>query len=84
MQTFRLFSIRLQLEPNPDGTYTVTSPDVPGLVTEGRTPDEILHNVQDALKCLLDAWQELGIEPPAALRPLLSDRPQTIEMLVAV
>ena len=84
MKTIQLFSIRLHLEPNPDGTYTVTSPDVPGLVTEGRTPDEILHNVQDALKSLLAAWQELGIEPPAALRPLLFDRPQTIEMLVAV
>ena len=84
MKTIQLFSVRLQLEPNPDGTYTVTSPDVPGLVTEGRTPDEILRNVQDALKGLTEAWQELGIEPPAALRPLLSDRPQTIEMLVAV
>lgn len=84
MKTIQLFSLRLQLEPNPDGTYTVTSPDVPGLVTEGRTPDEILHNVQDALKSLLEAWQELGIDPPPALRPLLSDRSQTIEMLVAV
>jgi predicted RNase H-like HicB family nuclease len=36
-----LYSIRLYLEPNPDGIYTVTSPDVPGLVTEGQTPEEI-------------------------------------------
>ncbi len=79
-----LFSIHLHLEPNPDGVYTVTSPDVPGLVTEGRTPDEILQNVQEALKSLLDAWDELGVEPPAALHPLLEDQPQTIEMLVAV
>ncbi len=84
MRTMQLFSIRLQLEPNPDGVYTVTSPDIPGLVTEGRTPDEILHNVQDALKSLLEAWHDLGIEPPPALRPLLSDQPRTIEILVAV
>ena len=84
MKTLQLFSISLHLEPNPDGVYTVTSPDVPGLVTEGRTPDEILHNVQSALKALLEAWQELDTAPPPALRPILSDRPQTVEMLVSV
>ena len=78
----RPYSIRLTLEPNPGGVYTVTSPDVPGLVTEGRTPDEILRNVQEALDALKQAWRELGIEIPAALRPTLGDRPQTVEMLV--
>jgi antitoxin HicB len=80
----KLFSIRLYLEPNPGGVYTVTSPDVPGLVTEGRTPAEILANVQDALDGLMEAWQELGMSFPPALRPTLADRPQTVEMLVAV
>jgi antitoxin HicB len=77
-----LFSIRLYLEPNPGGVYTVTSPDVPGLVTEGRTPAEILRNVQDALDELKEAWQEMGMDTPPALRPALSDRPQTVEILV--
>jgi antitoxin HicB len=79
----KLFSIRLYLEPNPSGVYTVTSPDVPGLVTEGSTPEEILRNVQEALDVLKEAWQELGMDIPPALRPALSDRPQTIEILVA-
>jgi len=82
MEMLRLYSIRLYLEPNPGGVYTVTSPDVPGLVTEGRTPDEILHNVQEALDALREAWQEMGMETPPALRPTLADRPQTVEMLV--
>jgi antitoxin HicB len=79
-----LFSIRLYLEPDTSGIYTVTSPDVPGLVTEGRTPAEIVGNVQEALTGLAEAWRELGQEFPAALRPALADRPQTVEMLVAV
>ena len=79
----KLFSIRLYLEPDPSGVYTVTSPDVPGLVTEGRTPDEILHNVQEALNALKEAWRELGMDVPSVLRPALVDRPQTVEMLVA-
>jgi antitoxin HicB len=77
-----LHTIRLYLEPNPSGVYTVTSPDVPGLVTEGRTPDEIQANVQEALDALVAAWSELGRDIPPALRPILADRPQTVEALV--
>jgi antitoxin HicB len=71
----KLFSIRLYLEPDPSGIYTVTSPDVPGLVTEGRTPAEILANIQDALNGLTEAWRELKMEIPPALRPILTDHP---------
>ena len=79
----RVYTIRLYLDPNPGGVYTVTSPDVPGLVTEGSTPAEILRNVQEALDALLDAWHELGKDIPPALRPVLADRPQTVEVLVS-
>ena len=78
-----LFSVRLHLEPDPSGVYTVTSPDVPGLVTEGRTPVEILNNVQEALDALRQAWQELGMDVPPALHPAMADRSQTIELLVS-
>ena len=78
-----LHTIRLYLEPNPGGVYTVTSPDVPGLVTEGSTPTEILNNVQEALDALVAAWQALGRDVPPALRPVLADRPQTVEVLVS-
>ena len=77
-----LHTIRLYLEPNPDGVFTVTSPDVPGLVTEGKTPDEVQANVQAALDALLAVWAELGRGLPPALRPVLTDRPQTVEALV--
>ena len=82
MEALKLYSIRLYLEPNPGGVYTVTSPDVPGLVTEGSRPEEILHDVQDALDALMEAWRELDMETPPALRPTLTDRPQTVGMLV--
>ena len=83
MEQIKLYSIRLYLEPDPSGVYTITSPDIPGLVTEGRTPTEILNNVQEALTALEGAWEELGMELPPVLRPALTDRPQTVEMLVA-
>lgn len=77
-----LHTVRLYLEPNPGGVYTVTSPDVPGLVTEGGTPAEILNNVQEALDALVEAWHDLGKGLPPSLRPVLTDRPQTVEALV--
>jgi len=73
-----LHTIRLYLEPNPGGVFTVTSPDVPGLVTGGQTADELQANVQEALDALPEAWAELGRDLPPALRPLLADRPQTV------
>ncbi|NOR84472.1 MAG: type II toxin-antitoxin system HicB family antitoxin [Ardenticatenales bacterium] len=77
-----LHAIRLYLESNPDGEYTVTSPDVPGLVTEGQTPDGVHANVQEALDALVESWAELGRDLPPALRPVVADRPLTVEALV--
>lgn len=80
----QLHTIRLYLEPNPDGVFTVTSPDVPGLVTEGSTPDEIWRNVQEALEALKEAWHTLGMTLPPGLRSLSFEQPQTVDMLVNV
>ena len=76
------YRIRLLLERDPNGVFTVTSPDVPGLVTEGTTALDIQANVQDALNVLFEAWDALGKPVPRALRPLTWETPQTVEMLV--
>jgi predicted RNase H-like HicB family nuclease len=55
---------------------------VPGLVTEGQTPDEVQANVQEALDALVESSAELGRDLSPALRPILADRPQTVEALV--
>ncbi len=76
------YRIHLTLEPNPGGVFTVTSPDVPGLVTEGATASEIQTHVEDALTALFEAWAQLGQTPPPALQRIDPDREQTVEMLV--
>lgn len=67
----QVYNIRLNLElnPGPDRVYTVTSPDIPELFTEGSTLDEIQRNVQDAIRALVAVYQENGWELPPALRP---------------
>ena len=54
------YKIPLVLTPQPEGGYTVTSPLLPELVTEGASLDESLANVKDAFKAVMELYQELG------------------------
>lgn len=75
-----LYNIRLVLELD-EGVYTVTSPDVPGLVTEGRTPDEIRRNVQEAIDCMVEVYQREGWDLPDSLKPDRAIRIEEISTL---
>ena len=59
--------IPLVLEPQPEGGYTVTSPLLPELITEGDTMAEALANVEDAFSAVVEIYQDRG-------RPLPSSR----------
>ena len=81
-----MYKIRLNLELNPgeDRVYTVTSPDVPGLVTEGSTPEEIRTNVADALETLLEFLDSEGRVRPAALRQPVDELKLETDLLLTV
>jgi antitoxin HicB len=51
--------VPLVLEPQPEGGYTVTSPLLPELVTEGDSVDEALENVKDALAAVVEVYEDL-------------------------
>ncbi len=51
-----IYKIRLELEQDESGAYTVTSPDVPGLLTAGYTPEEIARNVQEVITDLIEIY----------------------------
>ncbi len=62
------YKIPLVLTPQPEGGYTVTSPLLPELLTEGDTAEEALANVQDALAAVVEMYEEIGRSfPPNAL-----------------
>jgi antitoxin HicB len=54
------YKIPLVLTPQPEGGFTVTSPLLPELITEGDSIDEAMENVKDALAAVVEAYQELG------------------------
>ena len=50
--------IPLALEPQPEGGYTVTSPLLPELITEGDTIAECLANAEDAFAVVLEIYED--------------------------
>ena len=59
--------IPLVLEPQPEGGYTVTSPLLPELITEGDSISEILANVEDAFAVVAEIYEDRG-QPLPCLR----------------
>ena len=58
------YKIPLVLTPQTEGGYTVTSPLLPELITEGDTVEESLANVRDALAAVIEIYDDLGRSLP--------------------
>jgi predicted RNase H-like HicB family nuclease len=76
-------AIRLHLEALEEGGYVATSPDVPGLVAEGRSIVEVSEIAQGLARKIVESCLEHGDPIPAALVPLAEKR-KTLELLVPV
>lgn len=63
----RILKVPLILTPQSEGGYMVTSPVLPEMVTEGDTLEEVMENVQDALKATLELYHDMKIPLPANL-----------------
>lgn len=48
------------------GVLVATSPDLPGLVAEGRTTEEVFRGVYDCAEMLLEAQLHQSVRRPAA------------------
>jgi antitoxin HicB len=76
------YKIPLILTPQPEGGYTVTSPLLPELVTEGDTVEEALANVRDALAAVIETYDDLGRRLPQNAMVPDSSSPVWLETLV--
>ena len=52
------------------GGYVALVPDLPGCMSDGDTPEEAIANAQDAIRCWIEAAQELGRHIPEPSRHL--------------
>ncbi|ARU63806.1 HicB family protein [Tumebacillus avium] len=46
-----------------EGMYVVECPSIPGCVTEGRTLEDALANIREAIQVCLETRRELGLSP---------------------
>lgn len=76
------YKIPLVLTPQAEGGYTVTSPLLPELVTEGDTIDEALANVRDALAAVIETYADLGRRLPQNAMIPDANSPVWLETLV--
>jgi antitoxin HicB len=53
-------------EPQPEGGYTVTFPDLPEAITEGDTKEECLHHAEEVLTLCLEQRMDDGEAIPDA------------------
>jgi predicted RNase H-like HicB family nuclease len=60
--------IRLDVERLGEGGYVATSPDVPGLVAQGRTLAETAEIAQDVARKILESCIENGDPIPVVFR----------------
>ena len=63
-------TIRLRIEALEDGGYLATSPDVPGLVAEGRSIAEAVEIAQGLTRKIVESCLEHGDPVPPALSKL--------------
>jgi len=76
------YKIPLILTPQPEGGYTVTSPLLAELVTEGDTVEEALANVQDAFAAVIEIYEDMGRSLPQNAMVADTSGPVWLETLV--
>ena len=59
-----MLQYRVIIEKDEDGVLVAKVPDLPGCATEGRTRDEVMKNVKEAIQAYLEALKEHGDSVP--------------------
>ena len=68
-----MYRIPLVFTPQPESGYTVTSPAIPELITEGDTLEEAQRNVEDAFEAVKEIYTEQN-RSLAKMNPVTSAR----------
>lgn len=54
------YRVPLVITPRKEGGYTVTSPVLPELVTEGDSVCDALENARDAFAAVIELYEDMG------------------------
>jgi len=62
-----MYRIPLVFTPQPEGGYTVTSPALPELLTEGDTLESAQAHVGDAFEAVVELYADQGRPLPSSI-----------------
>ena len=54
------WKLKVNADLQPEGGYTVTCDELPGLITEGDTLEEVVDNVKDCFFAVMESYDDLG------------------------
>ncbi len=80
--TENIYRLPLVLDPQPEGGWTITCPILRGLTTESDTFEEIVPNVTNAFKRLVEDYKKLNHPLPKLLQPIDVSEPFCIETVI--
>ena len=60
--------LRLHIEAQDEGVFVATSPDLPGLVAQGRTIAETIEIANDVARKLIESYEEHGDPLPPGIK----------------
>ncbi len=66
------YKITLEIEHLPEGPYLGTSPDLPGLIVQAETAEEVIRLAPDIAADLIQVMQEMGQPLPTQLVTLFA------------
>ena len=78
------YKLPLVFEPQPEGGYTVTSPVIPELLTEGDSVEDAIENVRDAFAAVLEIYRDSGKALPADLEVDTVGKSVHADLVIAV
>jgi antitoxin HicB len=55
---------RVLIEQDEDGMYVAEVPSLPGCISQGRTPNEAVENIREAIEIYLESLEAHGERVP--------------------
>lgn len=59
---------RVLIEVDEDGTFVAEVPSLPGCISQGKTPGEVLNNIKEAIAGYLESLAAHGEAVPPSIR----------------
>ena len=76
--------LNVRVEPLEEGGFLATSPDLPGLVVQGRTRAETMELAQANARILMEVYLSEKLPLPPALRRVFKRKPKALTLPLPV